>query len=293
MNESAIPKETSFEYGRTYQETMLVYYRKSKVASEDNTEYLRVRLAHELVNRFVVNRLGPKLPQDITVVDIGCSVGLLAIEFARKGFQTFGIDFDPVAIEMARTLNSKEGTDAKFIQMDVSDWNLNHPVDIALCFDIFEHLHDDELGVLLYGIRRALSHGGFLAFHTLPLQYDYLFWNDKRKVIEFPPKLRPFRNLSPKRFSRLVEMYAKALDIKAIFKGRRPRTELIKKQSHCNPLSPERCEDILRRAQFDVIFMETGFLGESQLDPIDKKYFHKQSITHRSLRGVAVPKKKN
>lgn len=60
---------------------------------------------------------------------------------------------------------------------------------------------------------------------------------------------------------------------------------------HCNPLTKERLEDILARAGYEIIFMESGFLGEVQLDPRHREYFHKQPVTHRSLRGVATPKR--
>jgi hypothetical protein len=77
MAEIAKPKETSFEYGKTYQEVMLGYYYESKIASESNPEYLRVRLAHDLVNARALPRLG-KPPGELTIVDVGCSIGLLA-----------------------------------------------------------------------------------------------------------------------------------------------------------------------------------------------------------------------
>jgi hypothetical protein len=60
---------------------------------------------------------------------------------------------------------------------------------------------------------------------------------------------------------------------------------------HCNPLTREWLEDILARAGYKTIFMESGFLGEAQLDPRDREYFHKQPVTHRSLYGVAVPRR--
>jgi hypothetical protein len=66
--------------------------------------------------------------------------------------------------------------------------------------------------------------------------------------------------------------------------------ESIKKSDHPNPLTRQKLEDIFARMGYEVIHIETGFLGESQLDPRDKKYFYKHQITHRSLRGVAIPK---
>ncbi|MCX5694888.1 MAG: class I SAM-dependent methyltransferase [Candidatus Omnitrophica bacterium] len=291
MVETLKPKETSFEYGKAHQELMLDKYRKSKIVSESNTQYLRVVLAHELVNKYVLPRLKSKLPSEITLVDVGCSVGLFAIEFAKNGYKSFGVDFDPAALEIAKRLNLEEGTNATFSRMDASDWNLNLSIDIALCFDLFEHLHDDELGALLYGIKNRLSQQGCLVFHTLPLQYDYLFWNEATGIIKFPALLRLFKNISTKSFSRMVAIYALCLDVLNLCRGRTVYKETIKKSGHCNPLTRERLEDILCRSGYEIIFIESGFLGQVQLDPRDREFFHKQPVTHRSLRGVAVPKR--
>ncbi len=290
MTGTARPKMTSFEYGRAHQGTMLSYYRKSKIVSESNTEYLRVVLARDLVDKYALPRLYPRLPGEITLVDVGCSVGLLAIEFAKMGYNSFGVDFDPAALEIAAKLNSEEGTNARFLQMDVSDWNLDIPIDIAICFDIFEHLHDDELGALLYGLKKKLSRRGSIVFHTLPLQFDYLFWNASKGIIQFPWLLRPFKNMPARRFSRMVKIYATGLDLIKMCRGGHTHQEEIKMGGHCNPLTRERLEDILGRAGYEILFMESGFLGEVQLDPQHREYFHKQPVTHRSLRGVVAPK---
>jgi 2-polyprenyl-3-methyl-5-hydroxy-6-metoxy-1,4-benzoquinol methylase len=287
------PKVTSYEYGTTYQNTMLYYYDLSKVASDSNTEYLRVVLANELIKKFVLPVFSGVSKTNITVVDIGCSVGLFAIEFSKQGYNSIGIDFDPVALQMANELNSREGTSAKFIQMDVSDLkdSANITIDIALCFDSFEHLHDDELGALLRGIRRNLSPNGRLVFHTLPMQYDYLFWNGKKGIIQFPFLLSFFKRIRAHRFSRLVKIYSLGLDMINLMRGRNTHKDDIKQEDHCNPLTQERLEDMLNRAGFDILFIESGFLGEVQLDAKDKNFFINQPITHRSLRGIASSRK--
>lgn len=285
------PKETSYEYGESYQQAMLNYYNKSKEVSELNTEYLRVVLAHQLVKNHVSPRLEKKT-SETTVVDIGCSVGLFAINFSLQGYKTIGIDFDKAALEIAETLNVKEGARAKFINSDVASLDLNEPIDIALCFDIFEHLHDDELGALLLAIKQKMSKGkGYVVFHTLPMQYDYIFWSNEKGVIQFPWFLRPFRKMPSDKFARIVKLYALVNDFMLVRKAGVTYKEMIKKADHPNPLTRERLVDIFARMGYEMIHIETGFLGNVQLDSRDTEYFYKHEITHRSLRGVATPKR--
>jgi 2-polyprenyl-3-methyl-5-hydroxy-6-metoxy-1,4-benzoquinol methylase len=286
------PKASSYEYGRGAQEQMLKYYRQSKIPSASNHEYLRVVLAFDLVKKWALPRLSHKEPGDITVVDIGCSIGLFAIEFAKRGYKAYGIDFDPAAIEIARRLNDEENASAQFVQMDVADWNRKfQPIDIAICFDLFEHLHDDELGALFYAMRSQLSKDGCIVFHTLPQKYDYLFWNGKKGIVEFPRVLWPFVDWRSNRFSRIVEIYALIRDIVSLCKGNVTHKKAIKKADHPNPLTKESLSDILERAGYEVLTMATGFLGEIQVDPRHRAQFLKQPVTHRSIYGVSVPRK--
>lgn len=285
------PKATSYAYGEGDQKQMANYYRKSKIPSESNHEYLRVVLCHDLVEKCVRPRLSIESTKDITVVDICCSVGTFAIEFAKHGYQSYGIDFDPAAIKIARQLNEEEGTNATFVEMDVSDWNKNLPtIDIAICFDVFEHLHDDEIGALLFALKKQLSPEGCLVFHTLPQQYDYLFWNGSKGIVEFPPLLKPFKNLCPRRFSKIVKIYSLLRDIRNVYKEGLTYKESIKTSSHPNPLTSERLTDIMERAGYEILTIDTGFLGNIQIGSRDKDAFLKQPMTHRSLYGIAIPK---
>ena len=271
---------------------MLKYYRKSKIPSASNHEYMRVVLAHDLIKRWALPRLSNKEPHEITVVDVGCSIGLFAIEFAKQGYNSYGIDFDSAAIEIARKLNEEENASAQFMQMDVADWSYKfQPIDIAICFDLFEHLHDDELGAMFYALKRQLSKNGCIVFHTLPQKYDYLFWNGKKGIVQFPPLLRPFINLRSSRFSRIVEIYALMRDIISLCKGSVTHKKAIKKADHPNPLTTERLGDILERAGYEVLEMKTGFLGEIQVDSRHRAQFLKQPVTHRSIYGVTAPRK--
>lgn len=220
----------------------------------------------------------------MTVVDVGCSIGTFAIEFAQMGYRSFGVDFDNTALEIARQLAREENVSPQFICGDVSDFGSHFPqIDVAICFDIFEHLHDDELGAFLALLKRHLSAEGSLVFHTFPTQYDYIFYG--KTLIRFPLIL--FKFLSPAKFNILTKIYSSVLDIGHLLLRGSTRKESIKVLGHCNPLTFERLNDILRRAGYEVLFLEASTLYESKIT-VQKRFQH-QPITYRNLYGIAIP----
>lgn len=285
------PKRTSYRYGEECQQQQANKYRNRN----NNHWKLRIELAHNLVAKYVLPRLRGKRPQDIVVVDVGCSIGTFAIEFGKLGYRSYGVDFDAAALKIARQLCEEEKVFAEFVCDDISNWGHDFPpIDIAICFDIFEHLHDDELGAFLQSIRKHLSKEGSLVFHTAPLQYDYIFFST-----EYYPRFRknclrrlllPFRNLSISKFNRIVKAYACLIDIRLLFAEGRTYRESIKSSGHCNPTTKERLTLILERAGYDIVYMKS-----SQLYPYYesiKKQFSKQPIAHRNIYGVATPKRR-
>jgi 2-polyprenyl-3-methyl-5-hydroxy-6-metoxy-1,4-benzoquinol methylase len=282
-----LQKATSAYYGEPYQHTMLTYHAQSKMP--DSYEHRRVKLGDELVNNYVRSVLENRPKETIKLADIGCSVGTFAIHFSKQGYKVIGIDFDRAAITLAQKLNAEEGGSATFFQMDVAALkNEIDKLDIAVCMDLFEHLHDDELGALLYSLKNLLSENGCVVFHTLPLQFDYIFWKNKKGKIAFPFLLQPFKSLSPRTFSKLTRIYALLIDIGMVCWFGKTHTEHIKRFEHCNPLTQERLADMFERAGYELRLLRSGFVTD-QFDQKYKKYFQGQPITHRSLFGVAVP----
>lgn len=288
--QSKYPKETSYAYGEVHQKQMLEYYRESKRVSEDNPCYLRVRLVKQLIED-AFQRLGQKPKQDTIVLDIGCSVGTFAIECAKMGFNAHGVDFDEHAIKIANRLSVEEGAHAQFYVMDVSDWTREFPpVDIAVCADIFEHLHDDELGSLLVYLRKNLSKNGLLVFHTLPQEYDYLLWKKKKESDTFDLRwvFIPFKFLSEEYFTRFVRIVALAYDILRVALKGATFKEHIKLAGHPNSLTKPRLTDILHRAGYEILTIETCS-WDAQLPVRHAAFWRSHSITHRSIYGIARP----
>jgi 2-polyprenyl-3-methyl-5-hydroxy-6-metoxy-1,4-benzoquinol methylase len=274
------PKETSYAYGADYQARLAEKYENR----DKNHWKYRLQMARELMERYVAPRLSGTPAAETVVVDVGCSIGTLAIEFSKLGYRACGIDFDASAIEFARRLSQREGVSPEFVCGDVSQWSDNFPpIDVATCFDIFEHLHDDELGAFLVSVRKQLSARGSLIFHTFPSQFDYIFYS--RPVLSLP--LVPFAWLPQRWFTRLVKAYASLLDVGLLLFTGSSYRERIQREPHCNPLTVERLAAILRRTGYEVTHIEARnyFPGRQ----FARRFFDSQPIACRNIYGMAVP----
>ena len=187
---------------------------------------------------------------------MGCSIGTIAIELASKGYDVSGVDFDHSAIEIATKLAADEHLNINFFTSDVAELDLGEDelFDIATCFDIFEHLHDDELGAFLSNLKKCLQKDGKLIFYTFPLSHDYVFYS--RIITMLPMLLINF--LLKETFERVAKIYAAILDILLFLFTGKTYKDRIKKEAHCNPTNPERLTDILHRAGYEVDLIETG-----------------------------------
>jgi 2-polyprenyl-3-methyl-5-hydroxy-6-metoxy-1,4-benzoquinol methylase len=281
MSQSATenPKETSYAYGKEYQLDQLAKHR----LRDRNHWKPRISLAHQLIDKYVMSFLGNRQPAEINTLDVGCSIGTMAIEMALRGFKATGVDFDQSALDIAQRLAVEENVSVCFVQADIAELRMinTEKIDIAVCFDIFEHLHDDELGAMLQAIRRQLSAQGALIFYTFPLQFDYLFYS--RDWLHWPLML--FKFLPTDMFDRTVRIYAGLIDVFLLLATGKSYRDSIKRHSHCNPTTKARLVDILQRAGFSIRFIESDNIFLQK--PYVAHRFLKQPIAHRSLYGVA------
>lgn len=277
---SALPDVLS-QYGTAYQRDQAAKFR----ARRTNHWRQRIALAFDLVERHALPRLGNVPRGAVHAVDVGCSIGTFAIECALRGFRATGIDLDPSALAIALELASEEGVSPAFFCADLAQWEPQAPIDIAIAFDIFEHLHDDQVGAMLATLRRMMSPQGSLVFHTFPTEFDYIFFENNGALAE---PLLPFAAEPPGDFERRTRALAARLEAETIQRGGLPRRDAIRTEQHCNPTGRRRLKFILERAGFDPIVLETAHLYEWSRDLADR--FRGQPIVDRNLYGIAVPR---
>jgi len=114
-------------------------------------------IAHDIA-KHTARVVGSVLPKGATVLDIGCSSGLLVDRLARAGYEAFGIDWSEPAIEFAR--KSKNGS---FLAANVDDLApelLGFKLDLVVASHILEHLENPH--EFLQSAREIMEPDGYL-----------------------------------------------------------------------------------------------------------------------------------
>jgi ubiquinone/menaquinone biosynthesis C-methylase UbiE len=151
---------------------------------EEFSETQGRRLSRRLGAAFEVAAVRPGM----TVLDVGCGRGEILRHCAKLGADAYGIDYAPVAVDLAKQLIERQAGTAEAAndQPEVLAGNIgvaqadakllpfpdNH-FDRVLMFDVVEHLYPWELDNCLAEVRRVLKPGGAFIAHTAPnVWYD-------------------------------------------------------------------------------------------------------------------------
>ncbi len=103
------------------------------------------------------------------ILDLGCGVGTCAFHAARRGAESYGLDFSPASVRMAQELSARYSVpgklsflvgNAKAIPFGASFF------DKVVSADFFEHITDDEKDIVLRQVRRVLKPGGRFVLFT-------------------------------------------------------------------------------------------------------------------------------
>jgi len=123
--------------------------------------------------------------EGMNVLDIGCGRGEVLLHCVVKGARGIGIDYSKDAIEICQS-NLKNFPEIpqdaiEYRVMDCKDIQFStETFDCILMLDIYEHLYDWELDIVLKKVKRILKPGGKLIIHTNPnatnLYFGYKYW---------------------------------------------------------------------------------------------------------------------
>lgn len=239
------------------------------------------------IDRFVDHARPQKL------LDVGCGVGPLAIEFARKGHQTWGIDVLPSMIERGRELiASLELTErARLVEGDIRRLEDSFDpgfFDCAVACDIFEHLDDPSLLETLRGIGQVVRPGGTVIIQTSPGRHYYWFSPRRPKLLAF---FVPLAWLPDRLFTSYVRMIERCLPDHL---RREHKRFYHHEYGHINCLDPVHLKQLMQRTGLTnvrtfAVHAHRGFKDEGCLESWwTRLLFGGKSIAARNVFGIAT-----
>lgn len=265
-----------------YIENQLRYFARALAGEENHWSIMHARMAQLLEDG---------RPQRI--LDVGCAVGCHAIQFARAGHQTCGIDVLPDMIRRGRELAESLGLSARvrLVEGDIRRLDAHFEpdsFDAAIACDIFEHVTDAGLLEVLRALRRVLRPGGKIIIQTSPGRYYY--WFEPRRI-RLLVLLAPLAWLP----DRLFSAYVRGLD-RFLMQGLRHEPPVFygHEPGHINCMDPIHLRGLLKRAGLEGIrtfatHAYPGFKDEGcRRSPWTRRLFGRKSIAGRNVFGVAV-----
>lgn len=101
-----------------------------------------------------------------TVLDLACGTGNFSLLLARDGYEVVGVDASPSMLEVARRKFAVEGVKSEFRLGDMKDFQLDVPVDAAICvFDSLNYLLEPQhVQSAFRSVAAALNPGGLFVF---------------------------------------------------------------------------------------------------------------------------------
>lgn len=118
------------------------------------------------------------IPDNSTVLDIGCGYGFLANEIAsrRKNCFIHGIDMDSARVRVAKALVAGK----KNVEVTVGDVSRNvlgeKKFDVVICFDILHHISREAQESVLKDIHSILNGGGTLLLKEIDVKPKLKYW---------------------------------------------------------------------------------------------------------------------
>jgi cyclopropane fatty-acyl-phospholipid synthase-like methyltransferase len=96
-----------------------------------------------------------------SVLDIGCGSGDNALFFAQEGFEAWGIDSSPLAIQKAQEKCTLRGLLVHFQVLNALELvKLNRTFDTATDSGLFHTLSDEDRALFVKSLEAVLSHNG-------------------------------------------------------------------------------------------------------------------------------------
>lgn len=228
----------------------------------------------------------------LKVLDLGCAIGCHAIELARRGHETWGVDVLPAMIQRGRELaDSLDLTQrVHLIEGDVRYLERCFPpafLDAVIACDIFEHLEDDAIRTMLRSLKRVMRPGGTLVVQTSPTRHYYWFEPKRWKLLAM---LAPMAWLPDRAFT----AYVNALERWVLGRYRREHVRFYRHEyGHINCMDHLHLRRLLAEAGFEQVrtyaeHTHPGIKDEGCMRAAwTRRLFGRKSAAARNVYGIA------
>lgn len=110
-------------------------------------------------------------PEGLTILEVGCNDGVMAVDLARRGHMVTAVDLNPAALDVARARAEHFGVADRieFVEGDITEvfeWDF----DVAFAFEVVEHVPDHI--AFLRQLDEKARMGGLVAVSTPDGVYD-------------------------------------------------------------------------------------------------------------------------
>lgn len=129
-------------------------------------------------HQWVFNSIDRLIPQNISVLDLGCGTGITSRYLAYGGRDVVAVDLSPVLIEHAKTYNSHFNA-VEYYVSDIKDFKATGTFDAILMVDVLEHILTESLPDLFQTLS-SLSHENTKIYLNIP-SGDVMRWLRENK----------------------------------------------------------------------------------------------------------------
>lgn len=106
-----------------------------------------------------------------TVLDVPCGEGRIAIELAKRGFETYGLEFNQKAIDIGLSNVKNTNLPVSLAQGDMRTMTFDKEFDSVICiFNSFGYFEEAENEQFIKQVSKALKVGGYFLMDTHVLE---------------------------------------------------------------------------------------------------------------------------
>jgi tellurite methyltransferase len=121
------------------------------------------------------------------VLDLGCGLGNLSVEAARRGSEVVAVDASETAIERIKAIALGESLKIDAIQAEIETWPIAQKFDTIIAIGLLMFFRQEDALALLAGMQAQVADRGVIIVNVLTEGTTYLGMFEPRNYYLFGP----------------------------------------------------------------------------------------------------------